>query len=37
MKLKKTYTPRFINIALESDPESDAEADLESNTTTTEN
>ena len=33
-KVKKIHTPRFINIELESDPESDAETDLESNTTT---
>ena len=33
-KVKKINTPRFINIELESDPESDAETDLESNTTT---
>ena len=32
-KLKKIHTPRFINTGLESDPESDAETDLESNTT----
>ena len=32
-KVKKIHTPRFINIELESDPESDAETDLESNTT----
>ena len=33
-KVKKIHTPRFINIELELDPESDAETDLESNTTT---
>ena len=33
-KVKKIHTPRFIIIKLESDPESDAETDLESNTTT---
>ena len=33
-KVQKIHTPRFINIELESDPESDAETDLESNTTT---
>ena len=33
-KVKKIHTPRFINIELESDPESDAETDLESNATT---
>ena len=33
-KVKKIHTPRFINIELESDPESDAETGLESNTTT---
>ena len=30
---KKIHTPRFTNIELESDPESDAGTDLESNTT----
>ena len=29
----KKYTPRFINIELELDSESDVEADLDSNTT----
>ena len=33
-KIKKIYTPRFINIELESDTESDSETDSESNTTT---
>ena len=33
-KVKEIHTPRFINMELESDPESDAEADLESHTTT---
>ena len=33
-KVKKIYTPRFANIELESDPQSDVEADSESNTTT---
>ena len=33
-KAKKTHTPRFINIELQSDPEPDAEIDLEPNTTT---
>ena len=33
-KVKKIHTPIFINIELESDPESNAETDLESNTTT---
>ena len=33
-KATKIHTPRFINIELQSDPESDAETDLESNTTT---
>ena len=33
-KVKKIHTPRFINIELESDSESDAETDLKSNTTT---
>ena len=35
-KVKKINTPRFINIELElkSDPESDVETDLDSNTTT---
>ena len=33
-KIKKINTPRFINIELETDPESDVETDLESNTTT---
>ena len=33
-KVKKIRTPRFINVALESDLESDVEADLHSNTTT---
>ena len=32
-KVKKINTPRFINIELETDPESDVEADLDSNTT----
>ena len=31
---KKIHTPRFTNIELESDSESDAEIDLESKTTT---
>ena len=31
-KVKKIQTPRFVNIELESDPESGAETDLESNT-----
>ena len=35
-KVKKIHTPRFRNIELELDSESDVEADLESNTTTTE-
>ena len=33
-KVKKMNTPRFINIELESDSQSDVETDLESNTTT---
>ena len=33
-KVKKINTPRFINIELELDSESDVEADLNSNTTT---
>ena len=33
-KVKKIHTPRFINIELESDSESDAETDLKSITTT---
>ena len=33
-KVKQVRTPRFINIELESDPESDVEAHLDSNTTT---
>ena len=33
-KVKKINTPRFINIELETDSESDVETDLESNTTT---
>ena len=33
-KIKKIYTPRFINIELESDTESDSETYSESNTTT---
>ena len=33
-KVKKIHTRRFINIELESDPESGAETDSESNTTT---
>ena len=33
-KVNKIGTPRFINIELESDPESDVQTDLESNTTT---
>ena len=33
-KVKKIHTPRFINVELESDPESDVETDLDSNTTT---
>ena len=33
-KVKKIHTPRFINTELESDPDSDVEIDLESNTTT---
>ena len=33
-KVKKIHTPRFINIELESDPESDAETYLEANTIT---
>ena len=32
-KVKKINTPRFINIELELDSESDVEADLDSNTT----
>ena len=32
-KVKKLNTPRFINIELELDSESDVEADLDSNTT----
>ena len=32
-KVKQVRTPRFINIELESDPESDVEAELDSNTT----
>ena len=31
---KKNITPRFINIELETDSESDVETDLESNTAT---
>ena len=31
-KVKKINTPRFINIELELDSESDVEADLDSNT-----
>ena len=33
-KVKKIYTPRFINIELESNSEPNVETDLESNTTT---
>ena len=33
-KVKKINTPRFINIELELDSESDVEEDLDSNTTT---
>ena len=33
-KVKNIHTPRFINIELESDSESDVETDLGSNTTT---
>ena len=33
-KVKQVRTPRFINTELESDPESDIEADLDSNATT---
>ena len=33
-KVKKIHTPRFVNIELESDPQSDVEADSESSTTT---
>ena len=33
-KIKKIHTPRFINIELESDSETDLETDSESNTTT---
>ena len=33
-KVKKIHTPRFINIELESDSESDAVTDSKSNTTT---
>ena len=33
-KVKKISTPRFINIELESDSESDVETDLDPNTTT---
>ena len=33
-KVKQIRTPRFIKVALESDSESDVEADLDSNTTT---
>ena len=33
-KVKKINTPRFINIELETDSESDVETDLKSNTTT---
>ena len=33
-KVKKIHTPRFINVELELDSESDVEADLDSNTTT---
>ena len=33
-KVKQIRTPRFINVELESDSESDVEADLDSNTTT---
>ena len=33
-KVKQIHTPRFTNVELESDPESDVEADLDSNTTT---
>ena len=33
-KVKKIVKPRFINVELESDPESDVEAYLDSNTTT---
>ena len=32
-KVKKINTPRFINTELETDSESDVEADLDSNTT----
>ena len=33
-KVKKLYTPRFINTELETDFESDVETDSDSNTTT---
>ena len=33
-KIRKIYSPRFINTELETDSESDVETDLESNTTT---
>ena len=33
-KAKEIHTPRFINIKLETDSESDVETDLEPNTTT---
>ena len=33
-KIKKINTPKFINIELETDSESDVETDLESNTKT---
>ena len=33
-KVKKIHTPKFINIELESDSESDAQIDSESNATT---
>ena len=33
-KVKKIHTPRFINIELETDSESDVETDLEWNTAT---
>ena len=33
-KIKKMHTPRFINIELETDSESDVKTDSESNTTT---
>ena len=32
-KVKKIHIPRFINTELETDPESDVEADLDPNTT----